>query len=64
MVDFAGETSLARLTLSQFVNKITASIDGISSFPATKFFGGTWMSHHSSIADSWPGQLSPSATES
>ncbi len=49
----------ARLTLSQFVGNIAASID-----PCDEFFGGARMWHHSSIADSRPGQLSSGAAES
>ena len=48
----------------QFVDKIAASIDGISVVPCDRFFGGARMWHHSSIADSRPGQLSSSARES
>ena len=54
----------ARLTLSQFVDKIAASFDGISVVPCDEFFGGARMWQNSSIADSWPGQLSSSAPES
>jgi hypothetical protein len=57
-------TGAARLTLSQFVDKIAASIAGISVSLSDEFLGRTRMRHHGSIADSQPGQLSSSAPES
>ena len=54
----------ARLTLFPVVDKIPASIGRDFVVPCDEFFGGTWMLHHSSIADSRPGQLASSAAES
>ena len=55
---------VARLTLSKFVGKIAASIDGISVIPLRRILWAPRMWHYRAIVDSRPGQLLSSAPES